>query len=253
MIYKEKDKGDMEMRKFNLFKAIAVPLAAMLLLTSCTPWAKAEQKKWVKELGEEYPDDDFEYLGNPPTSILIADYSRAAVSSELYDTSNIVICEKDGELYSNYPAFVHEDACRDEFDRFFKDFPCSYFTVGGYTQKFDIYTDYPIKDISDKKFIKKYMKYECFLFLFYDDVSDIPSEKDIEDCVLDLIKSEPHKYDLTIFCSDSKYTQDEAIKNWEKKYVLKMKSEKTISSFYVVNKEGDHREVTMLIEDKKVK
>lgn len=222
------------MRKNYLIKTAAATLVAALLLASCTPWKKAEQKKWIKEMSEEFPDDEFKYIGNPSTSVLIKDYDRVQVSSELYDTTNICICERDGELYSNYLAFVHEEACRDEFDRVFGSrFPCSYYTVGGYVQRFDYYMDYPVKNISADKFIEKYMDYRCYLFLFYDDVSGIPSEDEMKEYVVDLVKSEPHVYNVTIFCSDAEFTEDEAIKHCVVEYRLLMNKKDTIDSLYV--------------------
>lgn len=239
------------MRKNNLLKTAAVALAA-LMLASCTPWEKAAQKNWVKEIGEVFPDDEFKYLGHPSSNITIKDYSRVLVSSELYETSNIIICEKNGKLYSNYLAFVHDDACRDEFDRIFSgSFPCSYFTVGGYTQRFDYDKNYPVRDISADKFIQKYMDYNCFLFLYYDDVSDIPSEEEMEECILDLVKSEPHAYNVSIFCADSRYSEDEAIKKCVVDYRLYMTEQDTIKSLYVDYKDSNDND-RYLIRDMNV-
>ena len=231
------------MRKKDLIKVIAAALAAAVLSASCTPWKKAEQNKWIKEMGEVFPDDEFEYIGHPSTTLPFKDYDRVLVSSELYDTTNVCICEKDGRLYSNYLAFVHEDACRDEFDRIFSGaFPCSYFEVSGYVQRFDYYTVYPVEDISAEKFIRKYMEFDCQLFLFYEDGKGIPSEDEMVECITDLVKSEPHAYKITIFCADSKYSREEAITHCTVDYRLVMDEDDNIKSLYVDYKYGSEND-----------
>lgn len=48
------------MKRIKTTSVIATVLAAGFLIASCSPWQKAEQKKWVDEMEDAFPEDTFE-------------------------------------------------------------------------------------------------------------------------------------------------------------------------------------------------
>ena len=77
------------------------------------------------------------------------------------------------------------------------------------------------------------MEYDCFLILYYDDESQIPSENEMKEYILDLVEDEPHPYSISIFYCDSKYDRDEVISNYNVEYRLYMTDDDTIKSLNV--------------------
>lgn len=222
------------MKRSKAISAIAAVLAAGFLLASCTPFQSAKQKKWVDEMEDAFPEDTFEYVGHPSSSIVIADYDRIQVHSKKYKTDDIIVGERDGKLVSNYLAFKYNDELREEWERiFYGRFPCSDYEVSAYSQMNRKELLYPVKDISAEKFIDKYMEYDCFLILYYDDESQIPSENEMKEYILDLVEDEPHPYSISIFYCDSKYDRDEVISNYNVEYRLYMTDDDTIKSLNV--------------------
>lgn len=227
------------MKRSKAISAIAAVLAAGFLLASCTPFQSAKQKKWVDEMEDAFPEDTFEYVGHPSSSIVIVDYDRIQVHSKKYKTDGIIVGERDGKLVSNYLAFKYNDELREEWERiFYGRFPCSDYEVSAYSQMNRKELLYPVKDISAEKFIDKYMEYDCFLILYYDDESQIPSENEMKEYILDLVEDEPHPYSISIFYCDSKYDRDEVISNYNVEYRLYMTDDDTIKSLNVSYK-GD--------------
>ena len=146
----------------------------------------------------------------------------------------VVVGERDGKLVSNYLAFKYNDELREEWERiFYGRFPCSDYEVSAYSQMNRKELLYPVKDISAEKFIDKYMEYDCFLILYYDDESQIPSENEMKEYILDLVDDEPHPYSISIFYCDSKYDRDEVISNYNVEYHLYMTDDDTIKSLNV--------------------
>jgi len=227
------------MKRSKATTAIAAVLAAGFLLASCTPFQSAKQKKWVDEMEDAFPEDTFEYVEHPSSSIVIVDYDHIQVHSKKYKTDGIIVGERDGKLVSNYLAFKYNDELREEWERiFYGRFPCSDYEVSAYSQMNRKELLYPVKDISAEKFIDKYMEYDCFLFLYYDDESQIPSENEMKEYILDLVEDEPHPYSISIFYCDSKFDRDEAVSNYNVEYRLYMTDDDTIKSLNVSYK-GD--------------
>lgn len=216
------------MKSIKTTSVIATVLAAGFLLASCSPWQKAEQKKWVDEMEDAFPEDTFEYAGHPSTN-LGKRYEVITVHSKKYKTDDVEVTEKDGKLVSNYLAFKYDDELREEWERlFYGRFPCSDYEISAYSQMHRPNLWYPVKDIGADKFIDKYMVYDCFLFLYYDDESEIPTEEEMKEYILDFIEDEPHAYSITFFYCDSKYDSDDVISNYYVEYHLHMTDEDTI-------------------------
>lgn len=226
------------MKSIKTTSVIAAVLTAGFLLASCTPFQSAKQKKWVDEMEDAFPEDTFEYEGHP-SSFYGKRYDVITVHSKKYKTDDIEVTEKDGKLVSNYLAFKYDDELREEWERiFYGRFPCSDYEVSAYSQMHRPNLWYPVKDISADKFIDKYMMYECFLFLYYDDESEIPTEEEMKEYILDFIEDEPHAYTITFFYCDSKYDSDDVISNYYVEYHLHMTDEDTIKRLDV-NYHGD--------------
>ena len=226
------------MKKTNIFRSIALALAASFILTSCTPLSTAGQKNWIKELGKAFPDDTFTYEGHPERSIGGTDYSTVLVSSELYPGAVISIWKEKGEVRTNYHTLAYEEECYEELDRILNGrFPCSSYLITGHNQ----YNEggYPLEDFGAKKFIKEYMDYECDMFLFYEDESQIPTEEEMEELLIDLASYESHIYSIHFKYIDIKYADDEKLarKNYTVDYLLHMKTEDRIDNIYVSYKD----------------
>ena len=217
------------MKRLKTTSVIAAVLAASFLLSSC-----GKHKKWIDEMEDAFPGDKFEYVGHAPSTVLIVDYSLIQVHSKKYKTDDILVGERDGKLVTNYLAYKYDDELREEWERiFYGRFPCSDYEVSAYSQKHKTDLLYPAKDISADKFIDKYMEYDCFLFLYYDDESQIPSENEMKDYILDFVDDEPHPYSLNIYYCDSEYDGDDVISNYYVKYHLYMTDENTIKMLEV--------------------
>jgi len=223
------------MKKFNAASVIASALAALLLLSSCTPIGKMQQNGWIKKLGEEFPEDTFTYDGHPEHQLTGTDYSTVKVASELYPDCFIEIWKENGELYTDYLALAYEEDIYDELYRVLGGrFPCSDIVIDQSSQ--DSYKGYPVEDIGAKKFIKNYMNYRCRVILFYDDESLIPGDEEMKELFLDLIDDENHIYDLNIFYVDAGYADvaaDDIYKYYSVRFQLVMYEKNHITNIYV--------------------
>ena len=83
------------------------------------------------------------------------------------------------------------------------------------------------------------MDYECDMFLFYEDESQIPTEEEMESLLLDLASYENHIYSIHFKYIDIKYADDEKLarKNYTVDYLLHMKTEDRIDNIYVSYKD----------------
>lgn len=228
---------DMNMR-FKTVKAIALTLVSSFVLASCTPFQEADQKRWIKEMNKAFPDDNFTYIGHPD-SPLGTNYSSILVSSELFPDTVTTVWKEKGEIRTNYQALLYQEDCLEELDRLLKgNFPCSSYIITGYST----YTDggYPLEEMGARKFIKNYMDYECTMILFYDDKSQIPSEEEMTDLLIDFASQEPHVYSIYFDFCDAKYKDDEklALKNYDVSYLLHMDEEDHIKHIYASYKDG---------------
>ena len=224
--------------RLKSFKAIALALTASLFLASCTPFQEADQKRWVKEMNKAFPDDNFTYIGHPDSE-LGTDYNSILLSSELFPDAVISVWKEKGEIRTNYQSLLYKEDCIDELDRVLEgNFPCSSYLITGY------YTynegGYALEEMGAKKIIKNYMDYDCTVILFYDDKSQVPSEEEMTELLIDFASKEPHEYSIYFDFCDARYMDDEklALKNYDVSYLLHMDEEDHIKHIYVSYKDG---------------
>lgn len=224
--------------RLKSFKAIALALTASLFLASCTPFQEADQKRWVKEMNKAFPDDNFTYIGHPDSEFG-TDYNSILLSSELFPDAVISVWKEKGEIRTNYQSLLYKEDCIDELDRVLEgNFPCSSYLITGY------YTynegGYALEEMGAKKFIKNYMDYDCTVILFYDDKSQVPSEEEMTELLIDFASKEPHEYSIYFNFCDARYKDDEklALKNYDVSYLLHMDEEDHIKHIYVSYKDG---------------
>ncbi|MBR2993308.1 MAG: hypothetical protein IKF31_08395 [Clostridiales bacterium] len=224
--------------RFKTVKAIALTLVSSFVLASCTPFQEADQKRWIKEMNKAFPEDNFTYIGHPD-SPLGTDYDTILVSSEQFPNAVISVWKEKGEIRTNYQSLLYQEDCIDELDRLFEGyFPCSSYLISGFYQ----YNEggYALEEMGARKFIKNYMDYNCTLILFYDDKSQVPSEEEMTDLLIDFASREPHEYSIYFDFCDAKYKDDEklALKNYDVSYLLHMDEEDHIKHIYVSYKDG---------------
>ena len=140
------------MKTLKATTLVIAALAAGFLLSSCN-----SQKKWVDKMQTTFPDDTFTYDGHP-FAATGKDKSKILVKSELY-TGQIVVCEEDGELKSNYLAYVYKDFCTAELERVLTGrFPCDKYVIGQSDQYLNTQLVYPVKNMNAKEFIATIIK-----------------------------------------------------------------------------------------------
>ena len=217
----------------NIRNAAAI-IVTLMLLSSCTPIGKMQQKGWINKLGKAFPDDTFTFDGHPEEVLSGVDYSTVNVKSELYPDAYISLWKQKGELYTNYLALAYEKDIYDELYRVLDErFPCSSYVIRQIYQ--DSYKGYPVEDIGARKFIKNYMDYNCQVLLFCDDESQIPGDDEIKEIFYDLIDDEPHIYTLQLYYFDAKdadLAKDDPLKFYKVRYQLFMTEEDYINNIY---------------------
>ena len=222
------------MKRFKAIQIAASLIAAVMVLSSCTPIGKMQQNGWIKKLSKAFPDDTFTFNGRPEEYFTGVNYDIVNVKSELYPDANISLWKQKGELNTNYLAFAYEEDIYDELYRVLDGhFPCSSFVIRQVYQ--DTYKGYPVEDIGAKKFIKDYMDYKCQVLVFYDDESQIPDDDEIKEIFLDIIDDEPHVYTLQFYYIDAKdadLAMDEPLKYYNLRYQLFMTEENYINNIY---------------------
>ena len=222
------------MKRLKSIQIAATLMAAVMLLSSCTPIGKMQQNGWIKKLGKAFPDDTFTFDGHPQEALTGTDYGTVKVKSELYPDAYISLWKEKGELRTNYLALAYEEDIYDELYRVLDDrFPCSCYVIRQEYQ--DSYHGYPVEDIGARKFIRDYMDYKCQVLVFYDDESRIPDDDEIKEIFFDLIDDEPHIYTLDLFYIDAKdaeLAEDNPRKYYKVRYFLSMTEEDYINNIY---------------------
>lgn len=224
------------MKRFAATTVIASALAASIMFSACTPIGKMQQNNWIKKLGNEFPEDTFTYDGHPTNNVLGGtEYNTVKVKSELYPDCYISLWKENGELRTNYLAIAYKEEIYDEMYRVLDGrFPCSSFVVDNCNQR--SYKGYPVEDIGAKKFIKNYMDYDCDVFLFYDDESQIPGDEEFKELCLDLLDDENHIYNMDLYYVDAKYADiadSDIYKYYSVKYQFVMYEKDQIRNIYV--------------------
>ena len=163
-----------------------IMIMATVLLTGCFfdfPLT-FEQRGWVKKIEEYYPDDSFTVVGHSIVSWGLRSPTCVSVESEEFPGEDIQIYMYNGELYSNYPNFYHREAV----EEYFSDLVTSYFGCDDVEIASPDNSDKPLKHVSDKKFIRKYLLHDYIAYMYYDAGHDYPSEDEIVSAFLDYLQ-----------------------------------------------------------------
>ncbi len=170
----------MKKAKKLLLQAASLTMAAVLF-TGCYFPLTLEQKGWIKKIEKYYPDDSFEYVGHSTVSMGCTSPSCISLESENFPGVDVQVYEKDGELYSNYPLYYHEDAVTEYItDLLISCFGCDYVELDMTDT-----VDKPLKYVSDEKYIKDYAVHHYIAYVYYEDGRPYPTEAELEEMALE--------------------------------------------------------------------
>lgn len=170
----------MKKAKKLLLQAASLIMAAVLF-TGCYFPLTLEQKGWIKKIEKYYPDDSFEYVGHSVVSMGCTSPTCISLKSENFPDVDVQIYEKDGELYSNYPLYYHEEAVTEYFtDLLISCFGCDYVELD-----LTDTVDKPLKYVSDEKYIKDYAIHHYIAYVYYEEGHAYPTEAEIEEMALE--------------------------------------------------------------------
>ena len=170
----------MKKAKKLLLQAASLTMAAVLF-TGCYFPLTLEQKGWIKKIEKYYPDDSFEYVGHSTVSMGCTSPSCISLESENFPGVDVQVYEKDGELYSNYPLYYHEEAVTEYItDLLISCFGCDYVEIDMTDT-----VDKPLKYVSDEKYIKDYAVHHYIAYVYYEDGRPYPTEAELEEMALE--------------------------------------------------------------------
>ncbi len=170
----------MKKAKKLLLQAVSLIMAAVLF-TGCYYPLTSEQKGWISKIEKYYSDDTFKYVGHSTVSMGVTSPSCISLESENFPDVDVQIYEVDGELYSNYPRYYHEEAVVEYFtDLIISCFGCDYVEL-----RMTDTADKPLKYVSDEKYIEKYAIHHYIAYVYYEEGHAYPTEDELEEMALD--------------------------------------------------------------------
>lgn len=170
----------------RLFLPAVLLMTVTMILTGCfpeTPLTK-EQKGWVRQLEKNYPDDSFTVVGHSIISLGVRSPSCVSVESENFPGVDIQIYKVNGELYSNYPRYYHQEAVED----FFADMIMTYFDCDQVEIKSSDTTDKPLEYMSNEEYIEEYAVHHYYAYMYYEEGHDYPDEDEIISMSIDYLE-----------------------------------------------------------------
>lgn len=139
----------------------------------------SEQKEWISQMEEWYPDDEFTCRGHAVGFMGSRSEGSIEIESENFPDIVFEIYERDGEIYSTYPAVYHQEAAEEFFAQEAQDaLGCSRVEAAYYPARTQ---NLPCEYVSDDEFIEEYMENDFTLYLYYDRVSDVAQEEMVSD------------------------------------------------------------------------
>ena len=128
-----------------------------------------------KEFEAYYPEDEFSNV----QSMMKTKEPVLEMDSARFPGKKIRVTRRDGEIVSNYPAYIHGDAISDYYVDIADDYiDCDNMRANWCGSERGFVSYFPLEDISDEEFIDRYVdNYEFHLSLYYD---EFPSREEIQ-------------------------------------------------------------------------
>ena len=197
---------------------------------------RKEQKKWVKEMQEEFEDDEFEYIGAGYNGLIGQDRNIAVVKSKNLKDERFTIRNTDGELSTDYNYLRYHDDVEEYIEEYLSDYFDGDFMEVEYDAQ---YTRTPIKDISLKMFIKKYVQFSRVKLTLVCEDGVFPSDEEMTEKLIDIAKDRGEACNITVYCCTKKVTNP--LNESECYYTLTMNKEDLIYSITVASDGGKQR------------
>lgn len=157
----------------------------------------------LKEFAAHYPEDTF----TNPQEMMKVSYPTITVESELYPDCTITVINKNGQLISNYPRYIHADGISDYYADIIDDYICADEITVLWTGSDTVSgMNFPLDEISDEEFISEHVHgFNVVIHLYYD--NEYPSEDEMEAMIRDLMSGVDTKCRFTVMLH---HTGDEA-------------------------------------------
>ena len=202
-----------------------------------------EQKMWIKKLGMVFEDDKFTYSGAATSGEFGKIPTIAYCTSENYPGETIIVRkEKDGELVTNYNYIRYkedaEDYIEDYFDGIFEcdDYDTYFNPHGSYT---------PIKDMSCKEYLKKYLELNRVQVALYKEDGIFPSEEEMTQKFIDIVEDRDEPCNITVYCCTEEVDRELLHKESMYYYTLTMNKPDKINSISYTGDGGNDRHVIL--------
>lgn len=165
--------------KKSAVTAVSIILVSSFMFSGCQkdPELTREQKKWISQMEDWYPDDEFTYTHHGVAFLGAYQEHVIILKSENFPDFTFEFSEKDGELYSYYPTEYHREA----IEEYYTDTLDGYFDARKMEVKYKdhAYKSRPCEYMSDEEFIEKYTTNELDIYLTYKNSSDYPTQDEM--------------------------------------------------------------------------
>lgn len=225
--------GKMNRRKNTFRKAtVAGILLCFLstLFTGCKLSKKdaKEQKKWVEQMNEIYPDDHFEYVKpyHYNTSIF-EEKNEAIVRSENYPNEEISVRGPSNELSSNYNCIRYEK----ETEEYVYDYFSDKFVCDDYEISYQIHDTFsPVENMSAEEYFQNYVDLNRIEIIIYRKDGIFPDKETMKEKLIDICKDRDEIFSFYVYCCKSKTSFSNADNTCECYYSLDMYEKRKINS-----------------------
>ena len=165
--------------KKSAITAVSLILVSSFLFSGCRkdPELTPEQKKWISQMEDWYPDDEFTYTHHGVAFMGAFEEDVIILKSENFPDFTFEFSEINGELCSYYPTEYHREA----IEEYYTDTLEGYFDAKDMEVKYNDhnYRARPCEYMSDEEFIEKHTTNELDVYLTYRKASDYPTQDEM--------------------------------------------------------------------------
>lgn len=197
---------------------------------------RKEQKRWAKQLQEEFEDDEFEYVGADYDGMIGQNSNVALVRSKEYPGDCVRIRNNDGELSTDYNYIRYHDDVEEYIEEYFED----YFDGDLMEVEFNAQDQMtPIEDISLKKYIRKYVRFSRVKLTLVCEDGIFPSDDEMVEKLTAIAKDRDEAVNITVYCCTKKV--NDPTKECDCYYSITMNKKDVIYSITVASEGGKQR------------
>ena len=152
--------------------AVLILATSTCIVTGCNETEiTPEQEKWISQMQQWYPDDEFTYNGHA-VRLLGRNDGVITFKSKKFPDQYFELGEANGVLVSSYPSVYHKAMAEEYFAGLAKDaFECNR-ALAEYS-----ISSVPCEYVSDEEFIDKYMVNTFTLELHYDTLQSVSQKQ----------------------------------------------------------------------------